>query len=67
MTLKHLRGKLSAGLLKIVPLSLILIISTTLGISISHILGTSNLEVLWQIERVPSLADDHTLALICYS
>ena len=58
-TFKNLRGKLSVGLLKI---ALILITSVKLGMSMSHILGTSKSEVLWQIERALVLAGDLTMA-----
>ena len=64
-TLKNLQGKLIAGLLKNV-----LITSITLGMSISHIFGTSHSEMLWQIEKVPILAGDTTMttsALKIYS
>ena len=47
-----------------------LITSITLGMSISHISGTSHSELLWQIKRVPILAGDLTMAtsaLKCYS
>ena len=55
-------GKLSVGLLKIVIARYVLITSITMGMSISHIFGTSPSEVLWQIERVPTLAGDLTMA-----
>ena len=55
-------GKLSVGLLKIVIARYVLITYITMGMSISHIFGTSPSEVLWQIERVPTLAGDLTMA-----
>ena len=61
-TLKNLRGKLSVGLLKIFLVSYVSITSITFGMSISHIFGTNHSEVLWQIERVPILAGDFTMA-----
>ena len=45
-TLKNVRGKLCVRLLKIVLVGFVLITSVTLGVSISHILGTSHSEVL---------------------
>ena len=62
-TLKNLRGKLSVGLQKIVLVRYILITSITLGMSISHIFGTSHSEVVWQIERVPILAGGLRMAV----
>ena len=56
-TLKNLQGELIVGLLKNV-----LITSITLGMSISHIFGTSHSEMLWQIEKVPILAGDIMMA-----
>ena len=61
-TLKNLRGKLSVELLKIVLGSYALIISITLGISISHIFGTSHSDVFWWRERVPILVGNLTIA-----
>ena len=69
-TLKHLRGKLSLGLLKFTLVGYILIRSVTLGMSISHIFGNRPSEVLWKIERVSILAGHLTMAasaLKCYS
>ena len=60
--MKNLRGKLNVGLLKIVLVGYVLITSITLGMLISHVLGTSQSEVLWQKERVPILAGDLTIA-----
>ena len=48
----------------------VLIKSITLGMSISHMFGSSHSKVLWQIERVPILGADLTMAasaLKCYS
>ena len=61
-TLKNSRGKLRVELLKIVLVRYVLITSITLGMLISHIFGTSHSEVLWQIERIPILAEDLTMA-----
>ena len=56
-TLKNLRGKLSVRLV-----SYVLITFITFGMSTSHILGTSHSEMLWQIEIVPVLEGDLTMA-----
>ena len=53
--------RINVGLLKIVLVSYVLITSITLGMSISHIFGTSHSEVLWEIERVPILPGDLTM------
>ena len=67
--IENSRKKLSVGLLKIVLVGYVLIRSVTLSMSISHIFGTSHSEVLWQVQRVPILAGDLTMAasiLKCY-
>ena len=61
-TLKNLRGKSNVGL--IVLVGCVLITSITLGMSINHVFGTSHSEMLWQVERVPILAGNFTMALL---
>ena len=54
--------KLNVGFPKIILVSYFLITSIALGVTISHIFGTSHLVVLWQIERAFILARDFTMA-----